>query len=53
MENIHGNIHVFVVSCIKVNMKARKQPLFSPFSAYFFANYIVVENGLFTRISYF
>ena len=42
MEKIHKNIRVFMLSCIKHACFH----VFSPFSAYFFPHYIVVEKGL-------
>ena len=46
MEKIHENMHVLY-------MKACKHEcfyVFSPFSAYFFPHYIVVEKGLLRRV---
>ena len=42
MEKIHKNIRVFMLSCIKHVCFH----VFSPFSAYIFPHYILVEKGL-------
>ena len=56
MESLHGNMHVFVLSCFKIFMIAQKMHVFMffvPFSASFYPSpqYIIMVKGLLNNSS--
>ena len=55
MNHLHGNMHVFVLSCLILHERTKTCMFlcnFSPFSAAFYPSYIIMVEGLFVSLKY-